>query len=165
MFAGRLAEQGIEQLADVRRYPASRRNPHFNREALAVLVRAEGIEHRWFEDLGGRRAARETGPDGEESPNQGLTQRSFRQYADYMQTSAFQASFGELVGWLGQGRTALLCAEALWWKCHRRLLADLLVARGGEVLHILGNGRTEPHRLWDVAVGTPSGLMYPPESE
>ena len=157
-FVGRLAEHGIEQLADVRRYPASRRRPHFNREILATFLEARGVAYRWFEGLGGRRH----GEAPDRSPNRGLESSGFRQYADYMGSDAFEKALGALVGWLEEGHTVLMCAEALWWKCHRRFLADLLVTRGGSVTHILGDGGAAPHTLWDLAVRTPTGLVYPP---
>lgn len=157
-FVARLADNGIGQLADVRRYPASRRRPHFNREILAAYLEARGVAYRWFEDLGGRRQ----GEAPHRSPNMGLESSGFRHYADYMHSAAFETAFVALVEWLGEGRTALMCAEALWWKCHRRLIADLLVARGCTVLHIVGDGETTRHTLWDLAVRTLSGLVYPP---
>lgn len=158
-FVERLAEHGIEQLADVRRYPASRLHPHFNREILETILAGRGIEYRWFEELGGRRRDRPAA----ESPNRGLTSEGFRHYADYMATEAFEAAFVALLSWLGDGQTGLMCAEALWWKCHRRLLADQLTARGGRVTHVLPDGRTADHELWDLAVRTATGLVYPPE--
>ncbi|HUP00826.1 MAG TPA: DUF488 domain-containing protein [Gemmatimonadota bacterium] len=160
-FIGRLATHGIRQVADVRRYPASRRYPHFNREILMTMLQARGIAYRWFEGLGGRRKG-----DAEKSLNTGLESPGFRSYADYARTAEFEASYLELLEWLGAGPTALMCAETLWWKCHRRLIADQLVARGGLVTHILNEDHAEPHRLWDLAVRTAGGLVYPrPQGE
>ena len=156
-FVERLSAHDIEQVADVRRYPASRRHPHFNRELLETALKARGIGYRWFEGLGGRRP-----PSRGSSSNRGLESSGFRSYADYTHTEDFAEAFAELLDWLPRGPTAILCAEALWWKCHRRLLADQLVARGGEVHHILDAAHAEPHRLWDLAVRTPDGLIYPP---
>lgn len=153
-----LTAHGIRQVADVRRYPASRLHPQFNRETLAVVLSARGIAYRWFEALGGRRQ----GTPAEISPNRGLTAAGFRQYADYMLTPAFGKAFDDLVAWLAEGPTALLCAEVLWWRCHRRLLSDQLVARGGAVYHLRGAGLAEPHALWDLARVTETGLVYPP---
>lgn len=155
-----LSAHGVVQVADVRRYPASRRHPQFNRETLAEYLEARGVGYRWFESLGGRRG----GPATEISPNQGLTTPGFQHYADYMRTGEFHAAFEELVAWMGEGRTALLCAEKLWWRCHRRLLSDLVVARGGTVYHIRDAETAERHALWDLAEVTPEGdLVYPPD--
>jgi uncharacterized protein (DUF488 family) len=152
-----LERHRIEQIADVRRFPASRRHPRFAREALAEALAASGIEHRWFEDLGGRRSG-----VGTMSPNQGIQNAGFRAYADHMQTAEFERAFESLDAWRTEGRTALLCAEALWWRCHRRLLADLFVTGGVETVHILPDGRKSIHELWDLARTDPEGLTYPP---
>lgn len=156
-FLALLECHGIEQVADVRRFPASRRHPRFAREALADALAARRIEHRWFEDLGGRRSGL-----GEKSPNQGIRNASFRAYADHMRSAGFGRAFAELDAWRREGRTALLCAEGLWWRCHRRLLADLFVTRDAEVIHILPDGRESVHELWDLARSAPDGLTYPP---
>ncbi len=157
-FFERLAGHGIAQVADVRRYPASRRHPQFNRETLSTYLESRGVEYRWFEALGGRRS----GFPVRESPNRGLEVSGFRQYADYMLTDEFSGSLSALVDWLEAGRTAVLCAELLWWQCHRRLIADQLVARGGTVYHVRDETRVDRHRLWDLARVTPDGLFYPP---
>lgn len=147
----------IERVADVRRYPGSRRHPQFDRESLEAALTARGIAYRWFEDLGGRRSGL-----GSRSPNRGIESIGFRGYADYMQSIRFARAFDDLLVWLDGGRTALVCAESLWWKCHRRLLSDLLVRCRAEVTHILPDGRTAPHEIWDLARPTPEGLVYPP---
>lgn len=156
-LAERLAAHGLRQLADVRRYPASRRNPQFNRETLATFLEARGIAYRWLEGLGGRRT-----PAGH-STNAGLQVAGFRQYADYAGTGPFRDALAELVEWARRAPTAILCAEVLWWRCHRRLIADRWVAEGGVVRHILADGSEERHRLWDLARPSPDGLVYPPE--
>jgi uncharacterized protein (DUF488 family) len=153
-----LRGHGIEQVADVRRYPASRRHPQYNREILAEYLDSQRIAYRWFEELGGRR-----GRTAAASPNRGLEVPAFRHYADYMQTPEFRRAFDDLVAWMRHARTAVLCAEKLWWRCHRRLLSDLLVARGGTVHHIRDAATAEEHLLWELAVATPEGLVYPPE--
>lgn len=155
-LAAALGAQGIERVADVRRFPASRRHPKFDQAPLADALEARGIAYRWFEDLGGRRRP------AADSPNGGLRVEGFRGYADYMATAAFARAFDELVSWMRGGPTAILCAEMLWWRCHRRLLADLLTARGGTVRHIRDEGRAEVHALWDLAAVTPEGVIYPP---
>lgn len=157
-LAARLRAHGVRQVADVRRYPASRRNPQFNRETLSAFLEARGISYHWFEDLGGRR-----GGTPADSPNLGLESPGFRQYADYAGTDAFRDALEALIEWAGEGPTAILCAEALWWRCHRRLLADQLVARGGVVHHIADEGTSEPHQLWDLARQEGDRLVYPPE--
>lgn len=156
-FLALLEQHRIERVADVRRFPASRRNPRFAKEPLSDALRASGIEHRWFEELGGRRSG-----GGSASPNQGIQSAGFRAYADHMQSPAFARAFEALEAWRAGGRTALLCAEALWWRCHRRLLADLFVARGVEAVHIMPDGRESVHELWNLARPGPEGLTYPP---
>ena len=150
-------EPGVKGLADVRRFPASRRHPQFGRVALAESLPARGIEYRWFEALGGRRVA---GPLAE-SPNAGLRVDAFRGYADYAFTAPFRDAFADLRGWAESLPVAICCAEALWWQCHRRILADHLVARDWRVLHILSDGRVAPHELWDLARLSDGGVTYP----
>src|SRR5262245_442964 len=156
---GLLAENGIARLVDVRRYPGSRRHPQFSRDALAASLAAHGIEYRHEPDLGGRRAPR---PD---SPNTAWRVEAFRGYADYMASPEFARALGRLSsdGDETPGRrTPSPCAEAGPWRCHRRLIADALVARGIEVLHILGPGRLEAHPLNPDARVLPDGrLIYP----
>ena len=159
-FVARLRSAGITGLADVRRLPASRRHPQFNRSALEELLPPEGIEYRWFEALGGRRSASGA---SHPSPNQGLRVAGFHAYADYALTAPFRQALDALVEWAGSRRVALCCAEALWWQCHRRIIADHLVARGHVVLHILGEGDFVPHELWEMAQLSPEGPTYPPE--
>jgi uncharacterized protein (DUF488 family) len=158
-LVGRLDAHGVRQVADVRRYPASRKNPQFNRETLAAFLEARGIGYRWFQALGGRRS----GVTAETSPNLGLASPGFRQYADYAGTAEFREALGALMDWARQLPTAVLCAEALWWRCHRRLIADQLVARGGRVFHVLNAGPAEPHQVWEIARSSGEGLVYPPE--
>jgi len=158
-FLARIEAHSIQQVADVRRYPASRRHPQFNRETLATFLDARGKEYRWFEDLGGRRG----GVPVAESLNRGIANDGFRHYADYMVSNEFDHAFGALVAWLAEGRTALMCAEVLWWRCHRRLLSDRLVAAGAQVEHILDDKKVQSHPLWDLATPAGSGLVYPPD--
>jgi uncharacterized protein (DUF488 family) len=155
-----LAPHGIELLVDVRRFPGSRRHPQFGRDALAGALAEAGIAYRHEEDLGGRRSAR---PD---SPNTAWENAGFRGYADYTATDAFRRALAGLEEEAGRRRTAVMCAEALPWRCHRRLIADALVARGAEVLHVLPSGRAEPHELHPQARLRPDGtLVYPAASE
>lgn len=132
---------GIEFLADIRRYPASRRYPQFNAEALAAALAGQGVAYGHFEALGGRRSARP------HSPNTLWRNASFRGYADYMQTPEFQAALEALERAASRKRTAIMCSEAVWWRCHRQLVADALTARGAEVRHIAGTGEPKVHTL------------------
>ena len=136
-----LAEHGIEVLVDVRRYPGSRRHPQFSRDALAAALAQAHIEYMHEPDLGGRRAAR---PD---SPHVAWRVDAFRGYADHMETPEFQAALERLIALARERRTVILCAEAVPWRCHRRLISDALVAREVEVRHILGPGRADPHEI------------------
>jgi len=136
-----LTEHGIQVLVDVRRFPASRRHPQFAREALAASLAGAGIEYIHEPDLGGRRAAR---PD---SQHTAWRVEAFRGYADYMESPEFTAALKRLIERATGTPTAILCAEAVPWRCHRRLISDALVARGVEVLHILGPGQAKPHEL------------------
>src|ERR1700680_896642 len=136
-----LAEHQVSLLVDVRRHPGSRRFPHFAREALAATLAPACVGYRHEPALGGRRSPR---PD---SPHTAWRVAAFRGYADYMDTAPFEQALNELLR-LAEGATvAVLCAEALPWKCHRWLIADALVARGSEVVHILGYGKSTPHAL------------------
>jgi uncharacterized protein (DUF488 family) len=150
-----LAEHGIRTLVDVRRYPGSRRHPQYSRDALAASLEGAGIRYVHEPDLGGRRAAR---PD---SPHTAWRVEAFRGYADHMETPAFQTALERLLRRAAEEPTAILCAEAVPWRCHRRLISDALVARGIPVLHILGPRRADPHELDANARVLPGGrLVY-----
>jgi uncharacterized protein (DUF488 family) len=138
-FLDLLAENSIEAVADVRRYPGSRRWPHFAQESLAMALEKRGLVYLWFPELGGRRTPRS------DSPNTAWRNASFRGYADYMATEGFAEGLDRLVNLAFGLRTAVMCAEALWWRCHRGLIADVLRWRGFEVIHILGPGSTASH--------------------
>ncbi len=140
-FLDLLRGQQIALLADVRQFPGSRRYPQFGSEQLAASLAQAGIEYVHFKDLGGRRRAR---PD---SANTGWRNEAFRGYADYMETDAFEHGIQRLLEQALLRRTAMMCAEAVWWQCHRRLISDYLTAGGHRVLHILGPGKIEEHRL------------------
>lgn len=155
VFAGLLTTHGIRHLADVRLIPGSRRHPHFSREALPPLLAPHGISYRHFPDLGGRRRPRR------DSINTAWRVEAFRGYADYMQTVPFQQSVEALLTLAGTGLTAVMCAEAVWWQCHRRLLADALVARGVPVLHILSAAAPKPHELSEFAHLDAGAVTYP----
>lgn len=136
-----LAEHGVEVLVDVRRYPGSRRHPQFSRDALAVALAGAHLQYMHEPDLGGRRTPRPG------SPHVAWRVAAFQGYADHMETPEFQAALERLIRLAGERRTIILCAEAVPWRCHRRLISDALVARGIEVRHILGPGRADPHEI------------------
>ncbi|HEX6309723.1 MAG TPA: DUF488 domain-containing protein [Longimicrobiales bacterium] len=157
-FLDILHAHGIRRLVDVRRFPGSRRHPHFSRESLARLLPAHGIAYDHAPDLGGRRTP---APD---SPNDGWRSASFRAYADYMQTPEFDRALGSLLAGADERVTAIMCAEAVHWRCHRQLIADALVARGHEVRNILSAERAEPHHLSPHARVGPGGTVTYPAS-
>ena len=156
-FISLLKENEINLLADVRAWPGSKRYPHFNKDALAESLNAQGIRYEHFPELGGKRKSK---PD---SRNTAWRNASFRGYADYMETEQFQKGIERLLiltrndglgsrrnerdGWeaVTPCATAIMCAEAVWWRCHRSLIADYLKAHGLEVLHVLGANKVEPH--------------------
>jgi uncharacterized protein (DUF488 family) len=158
-FLKLLGAGGIELLADVRRFPGSRRYPQFNQEALAASLAEAGIEYRHFVDLGGRRTARL-----EDSPNTGWRVESFNAYADYMQSGEFLAALDALMVAAREKRTAIMCSEALPQKCHRRLISDALTARGWEVRHLLSPKRIDDHQLTPFARVSGMQLTYPAET-
>jgi uncharacterized protein (DUF488 family) len=150
-----LAEHGVTTLVDVRRYPGSRRYPQFSRDALAASLEAAGIGYVHEPGLGGRRPARA------DSPHTAWRVDAFRGYADYMETPEFQAALERLLHRAEGDTVVILCAEAVPWRCHRRLISDALVARGNDVLHILSRGRADPHELDPNARVLPGGrLLY-----
>jgi uncharacterized protein (DUF488 family) len=138
-FLDLLARNRIEAVADVRRYPASRRWPHFAKEPLAMALEDRGLVYLWFPELGGRRTPTP------KSPNTAWRSAAFRGYADYMATEAFAEGLGRLVNLASGLRTVVMCAESLWWRCHRGLIADVLRWLDFEVVHILGLGSTASH--------------------
>ena len=136
-----LRAAGVTCLVDVRRFPVSRRNPQFARESLRTGVEAAGVEYRHEVELGGRRS----GEPGEER-FACLGVAAFRSYAARMASPEWQEALRRS---LEAERPCFLCAETLWWRCHRRLIAELLAARGQEVVHLLGPGKQQPHRFYD----------------
>ena len=158
-FVELLRGHGIQRLVDVRRFPRSRRHPHFNTDALAEALPAAGLAYRHLPGLGGFRRARA------DSRNAGWRNASFRGYADYMQTDAFAAELATLLEEARAGRTAYMCAEAVPWRCHRSLISDALVARGVEVRHILGPAPAELHALMAGARVEGTHVVYPGEPD
>ncbi|HJZ70740.1 MAG TPA: DUF488 domain-containing protein [Vicinamibacterales bacterium] len=153
-FVGLLRAHGITQLADVRTVPKSRRHPHFAGEALAVSLPAAGVAYRHFAGLGGLRKPRK------DSQNTGWRHESFRGYADHMQSPAFREALDELIEW-SSVPTVVMCAEAVWWQCHRQLIADALVARGIEVRHIMSATSAPAHVLTSFARVNGGRVTYP----
>ena len=149
-----LAGQRIEAVADVRRFPASRKHPQYNAAPFAETLRAAGIEYAPFPQLGGRRNPRK------DSHNTAWRNASFRGYADYMETAAFSSALEELMKISFLKRTAILCAEAVWWRCHRALISDALKARGFEVCHIVHAGACEDHPYTSAASIVDGRLSY-----
>jgi uncharacterized protein (DUF488 family) len=137
-----LQAHSIQTLVDIRAFPMSRRLPHFNRESLEKSLPAAGIRYVWMKSLGGyRKKIRE------ESRNIALRNASFRNYADHMLTAEFERAMVELIALAGDSRSAYMCAERVYFRCHRMLVSDWLVAHGHEVLHIDGPGPAKPHSL------------------
>lgn len=150
-----LVDAGVDEVVDVRRFPGSRRHPHAARDAMARWLPQAGLSYGWDERLGGRR--RPTAG----SPHTGLRHPSFRAYADHMQTQEFVTAVDQLMEEVAQRQVVVLCSESLWWRCHRRLIADHVTAlRAVEVRHLLHDGRLAPHRLTDVAHVDDGVLLY-----
>jgi uncharacterized protein (DUF488 family) len=137
-----LQAHAIETLVDIRSFPMSRRLPHFNRESLDESLRNAGIKYVWMKELGGRRKKIR-----DDSPHVALRSPSFRNYADYMLTPDFQQGISELLNLAQHSRMAYMCAERVYFRCHRMLVSDWLVAHGHQVQHIDAQGPTRPHRL------------------
>ena len=157
-FVGLLHAHGITGLADIRTVPKSRRHPHFSADALSVSLPLVGVSYRHFPGLGGLRKPRR------ESRNTAWRHEGFRGYADYMETEEFREALADLIAW-GRAdpdsRVAIMCAEAVWWRCHRQLTADALVARGIEVRHITGTGPAAAHKLTEFARVVDAEVRYP----
>jgi len=160
-FLRALREVGLRTLVDVRRFPGSRRHPQYGQKALFASLEAAGIRAVWREGLGGRRAAQE------HSVNTGWKNESFRGYADYMQTPAFAAEIDWLVGQPGRDRLAVMCAEAVPWRCHRSLIADAVMARGIEVQDVFvtpeGEASVKVHEMTTFVRVEGGRVWYPAE--
>lgn len=156
-FLTLLAQHRITVLADIRRFPGSRKFPQFNQDNLASALSKEGIEYRWFAALGGRRGKKANGL----SNNLGLRNESFRNYADYMLTEEFREGIRELLGVAAGTPTAFMCSESVFWRCHRRLVADYLFVSGITVQHIMPSGQLRPHTLTEGAKVEAGELTYP----
>jgi uncharacterized protein (DUF488 family) len=155
IFISLLEENGIKLVADVRSLPGSKRYPQFNREVFAKSLTDHGIRYEHFPELGGRRKGKK------DSHNTAWRNASFRAYADHMETEEFRTGVERLVDLANKaGPTAIMCAEAVWWRCHRGLISDYLKGRGIEVMHILDANKTEPHPYTSAARFIGGKLSY-----
>ena len=150
-----LQAHGITTLVDIRSFPMSRRLPHFNRENLEKELPKSGLDYRWLRELGGRRKRLR-----EDSPNVALRNDSFRNYADYMLTPEFKGGINELLSIAKRGPIAIMCAERVYFRCHRMLVSDYLTAHGHEVLHIDDEMPPRPHTLMPEARMVEGHLVY-----
>ena len=154
-FIALLRDAGVELLIDVRTAPGSKRNPPFRREAMEGWLRDAGVAYRWEKDLGGFRKPH---PD---TPNTALREPMFRGYADHMRTPEFRAALDRVLADTAATPTAVMCSESVWWRCHRRLLSDAAVILGGaEVVHLMHDGRSQPHRPTEGARRAGDHLVY-----
>jgi uncharacterized protein (DUF488 family) len=154
-FIGALQANEIKLVADVRFLPGSKRYPQFNKEELAKSLRQDGIDYEHFPELGGRRKARK------DSRNTAWRNEAFRGYADHMETAEFARGIARLQEMAGShGATAIMCAEAVWFRCHRSLIADYFKLQGVEVIHIIDRNKTEPHPFTSAARVTDGKLDY-----
>jgi uncharacterized protein (DUF488 family) len=155
IFISLLDENGIKLLADVRSLPGSKRYPQFNREMLETSLEGHGIRYEHFPELGGRRKARK------DSRNTAWRNASFRGYADHMETEEFRKGIERFLALANkEGSIAIMCAEAVWWRCHRALISDYLKAHGIEVMHIIDANKTEPHPYTSAAHIVDGTLSY-----
>jgi uncharacterized protein (DUF488 family) len=158
-FLDVLRDAGVGQLVDVRSVPRSRHNPQYEREALERSLPAAGVAYRHAPSLGGFRRA------GRDSPNAGWEHPSFRGYADYLATPEFGAALEQLQREGRERSTCVMCAEAQWWRCHRRLIADALVVHGWRVVHLGLGGAPTDHDLTPFAVVDGTSITYPPAQQ
>jgi uncharacterized protein (DUF488 family) len=158
-FLGLLAESGVRRLADVRRTPGSKRFPHFNSDELESSLADSGVGYRHYPALGGRRSQRAAG-----SPNTAWRVEAFNAFADFMATPDFACALEDLMDLARDRPTALMCSEAVPWRCHRRLIGDALTVRGWLVQDIIGARKVEPHRLTPFARVEGETITYPAES-
>ena len=149
-----LSAHGIEALVDVRTFPGSRRYPQFNKETLSNSLEGNGLKYFHLPELGGRRQARK------DSKNTAWKNASFRGYADHMESAEFQQGIRRLLDIASAKRTTIMCAEALWWRCHRSLISDFLKATGVEVFHIQDKAKVEPHPFTSAARIVDGELTY-----
>jgi len=156
-FLALLTANGVEALADIRQFTRSRANPQFNGDTFAPALARTGIAYEHIAALGGRRSS-----TLKDSPNGLWEHPAFRSYADYALTDAFETGFDRLLEIARHKRTAMMCAEAVWWRCHRRIVSDYLLARGHAVLHIVSAAEPKPAALTPGAVANEK-VVYPPQ--
>jgi uncharacterized protein (DUF488 family) len=154
-FLGLLTAHRIALLVDVRSYPSSRRWPHFNQMELQRSLEEAGIAYRWSPSLGGRRHSKRT-----DSPHSAWEHPAFRAYADYADTTEFEGALNELMRTAREVRTAIMCSEGLWWRCHRRIISDHLTMHGWEVTHAMPDGKLTTHALSEFATVTGLRIVY-----
>ena len=160
-FIDLLNENGIELLVDVRTFPMSRYNPQFNKETLTSSLKHHGISYLHLAKLGGRRGKTSTS-----SHNTAWEHSSFRNYADYAETEPFREGLEELIALARKSRTCYMCSEAVWWRCHRRIITDYLLSRGWNVWHIMACGKLQEAELNENAVVSEDGkITYPAAQE
>ena len=155
-FVALLEQHDIDLLLDIRTVPRSRTNPQFNLDALPSSLAQHGIGHEYVSELGGLRKVTA------DSPNGGWRNASFQGYADHMQSEEFTRGLDRLARAMAEHTVAIMCAEAVWWRCHRSLVAEAMVVRGVEVDHIMPDGRLVPATLRDFAVVDGTAITYPP---
>jgi uncharacterized protein (DUF488 family) len=155
-FIAILRQAGIETLVDVRRVPRSRANPQFNEDALPAALAGFGIRYVHIPELGGLRSRRK---GDAASPNDFWENASFRNYADYAMSESFRSGLERLRSLGEASRCAIMCAEAVWWRCHRRIIADYLLYSGEQVVHLLGSGRQEPAHMTPAAREREPGVL------
>jgi uncharacterized protein (DUF488 family) len=153
-FVGLLKAHGVDTLVDIRKLPGSNKYPHFNRDELSDSLARAGIRYVYLKELGGRR------PQKKESENTAWRNRSFRAYADHMETDEFRRGIASLLDYAAEGKVAVMCSEAVWWRCHRALVADYLKAAGVNVRHIMGESVARPHPYTSAANVVDGKLSY-----
>lgn len=157
-FVALLQAGAVKHVVDIRRFPRSRANPGYNADILPGELARYGISHARIEELGGRRAhAKDIPPE----VNAFWINRSFHNYADYALSGAFRSGFGNLLEMADERRTAIMCAEALWWRCHRRIVADYLMSKGRTVFHLMAANTVAPATITGAAAPAKDGLHYP----
>lgn len=157
-LSGLLDQHQIDSLVDIRRFPGSRKFPHLNQQGLSAALQDSEKQYNWLESLGGRRRSPK---GGAASRNPGLRNISFRNYADYMLTNEFRQGVDTLLEIADHTRTAMMCAEAMFWRCHRRLVSDYLLTKGIVVQHIMPSGNLHAHTMTDDAKVVAGELTYP----
>jgi uncharacterized protein (DUF488 family) len=156
-FIGILQNHGIEFLVDVRIIPRSRTNPQFNKDSVPVPLKAAGIDYRHIAELGGLRSRQKSVID---SPNAFWENKSFRNYADYAMTETFRKGLEELKNIAAESTCAIMCAEAVWWRCHRRIIADYLLVEGYQVFHIMGLDKAEPAKVTSAVINLKDDVIW-----